>query len=194
MKGLPTNYDRRAAKLSSVAVREADGGGSIVSGLVVPFRARSEDLGGFTEEFRDITPAENVFALWSHSRREVLGSTEGGNLTLEKTSRGLEIELVDPAMSAVDLDRITRFLPNASFGFRSPTDEVVREEGRIHRIVRDAVLVEVSLGVAFPAYTQTDISAAKRSIEEAANDSDELGLVWRTQQAVLRGEIASRML
>lgn len=191
-KPIPSQYDKRAHEGATIEFRETEGG-MVISGLVVPFKKRSVDLGGFTEEFRDITPQANVLALWSHDSREVLGSTDAGNLKLEKRESGLWIELRDPAISGVHLDRIKRgILPNASFGFEKPTDEVKREEGQLHRIVRDAELIEVSVGVAFPAYKDTDITAAQRSIEALGLSEEDERLAFEAEQDELRGEILKR--
>jgi|GEM_PF-1334806 len=182
-----TNYERRSTPISALELRN-DGDKTVIEGLVVPFGQRSEDMGFFTEEFRGITPdPENVFALWAHDVRDPLGSTREGALSLKVETRGLVMRLEKPVISAERMEMLRRgILPNASFGFVDATAEWVEEEGKEHRVIHDAKLIEVSVGVAFPAYKQTDIKAAQRSLEAAREER------WRVDQQLMEMEARVR--
>lgn len=156
-------------------VRESDGKVTI-GGLAVPFGRPSVDMGGWTEEFQGATLDSRMAVLWAHSSDIPLGTMASG-VRAEITSRGVEFELENPNISDRQLAAIRRGdLPHASFGFRDATDRKTMREGKPHRIVENALIKELSVGVLYPAYDSTEIQAAKRSMEEWAAHEQGLDL------------------
>jgi HK97 family phage prohead protease len=172
MKGwlVMDNVERRAF----VECRaEASDNGKKIRGYAIRFNALSQDLGGFKEfiapEAVDRTIAEglDVRALVDHDSGKVLGRTRAGTLQLRKDSKGLAITIEpDPDISyAGDIMRsVARGdVSGMSFAFRT-IDDSWNYEGKMPiRTVNDMTISEVSI-VTFPAYTQTDVSVAQRSL------------------------------
>jgi phage head maturation protease len=67
-----------------------------------------------------------------------------------------------------------------SFAFRVLEDQWTHEEP-FTRTVLDMRVSEVSV-VSFPAYQQTDVSVAKRSLEEFRATQPRKSVAWRTRE------------
>jgi HK97 family phage prohead protease len=119
--------------------------------------------------FRDSLKSRNdVKLLWNHDTSIVLGSTRAGTLRLIEDSRGLLVEADLPQTqagkdAAISISRgdVTAF----SFGFRIPAGGDVWNNAN-ERVLKRVNVHEVSVGVAFPAYTATDGTANVRSMTE----------------------------
>jgi uncharacterized protein len=113
--------------------------------------------------FAETLESGDVFAFVSHDER-VLGRTGSGTLELTEDETGLAFrcELPDVTYAndlAVSVGR--RDVTGCSFGFScDPEDEQLTEgdDGIPVRRINRAQLVEVSLGVCFPAYLATSVS------------------------------------
>jgi HK97 family phage prohead protease len=153
----------------------AVGDGMTLRGYAAVFNSPSQPL-PFIETiapgaFRDsLNPAKrnDIKLLWNHDTSVVLGSTRAGTLRLTEDERGLLVEADLPQTqagkdAAISIQRgdVTAF----SFGFRIPAggDEWASASERVLKRVN---LHEVSVGVAFPAYTGTDGSATVRAMNE----------------------------
>jgi len=144
-----------------------------IRGTAIVFNSRSVDLGGFTEIImpeavdRTIRDGLDVRALIDHDSAKVIGRTRSGTLSLRKTMRGLEI-VVDPPNTSYARDLLESVgrgdISGMSFGFRVLDDEWRLEDGQPVREVTDMVVSEVSV-VSFPAYQETDVSIAQRSLQ-----------------------------
>ena len=155
---------------------EASDNGRKIRGYAIVFNSLSQDLGGFKEiiapEAVDRTLSEglDVRALVDHDSGKVIGRTRSGTLMLRKDSRGLRIEVEpDPDISyAGDIMRAVARgdVSGMSFGFRTLEDTWDYETEPWTRTVTDMKISEVSI-VTFPAYTQTDVSVAQRSLNAA---------------------------
>jgi HK97 family phage prohead protease len=106
--------------------------------------------------------------LWNHDTSIVLGSTRAGTLRLIEDTRGLLVEADLPQTqagkdAAISIQRgdVTAF----SFGFRIPAGGDVWNSAN-ERVLKRVNVHEVSVGVAFPAYTATDGTANVRSMTE----------------------------
>jgi hypothetical protein len=152
---------------------EASDNGKRIRGYAIRFDALSQDLGGFKEfiapEAVDRTLSEglDVRALVDHDTGKVIGRTRSGTLSLRKDPKGLRIEIEpDEEISyAKDIMRAVARgdVSGMSFGFRTLEDEW-NYEGKIPiRTVTDMRISEVSI-VTFPAYQQTDVQVAQRSL------------------------------
>ena len=150
-----------------------EGDGMTLRGYAAVFNSPSQPL-PFIETiqpgaFRDSLKSRNdVKLLWNHDTGTVLGSTRAGTLRLMEDERGLMVEADLPDTQAgrdaaylIKRGDVTAF----SFGFRIPSggDEWANANERLLKRVN---VHEVSVGVAFPAYTATDGTANVRSMNE----------------------------
>jgi len=156
---------------SKIETREKDGK-KYISG-VIPYNSRSEDLGGFIEVIdrtafrKTIADGADVFAFWAHNDAEVLGSTRAGTMTLEDREDGLgfSIEVRDTAVSADRYEAVRRGdVVGTSFGFITERDEWNHTDKPALRTLKEVRLLEISPGVAFPAYSGAQSAASLRSV------------------------------
>ena len=162
----------RREMLHDLEIRQ-EGDGMTLRGYAAVFNSPSQPL-PFIETiqpgaFRDSLKSRNdVKLLWNHDTSIVLGSTRAGTLRLMEDDRGLLVEADLPMTqagkdAAISIQRgdVTAF----SFGFRIPSggDEWANANERVLKRVN---VHEVSVGVAFPAYTATDGTANVRSMNE----------------------------
>ena len=167
-----SGIERREAVLHDLEIR-AEGDGMTLRGYAAVFNSPSQPL-PFIETiepgaFRASLESKNdIKLLWNHDTSIVLGSTRAGTLRLIEDTRGLLVEANLPETqagkdAAISIQRgdVTAF----SFGFRIPAggDEWASASERILKRVN---VHEVSVGVAFPAYTATDGTANVRSMTE----------------------------
>lgn len=154
----------------------AEGDGMTLRGYAAVFNSPSQPL-PFIETivrgaFKDSLESRNeVKLLWNHDTSIVLGSTRAGTLRLSEDERGLYVDATLPLTqagkdAAISIQRgdVTGF----SFGFRVPAggDEWASASERVLTRVN---LHEVSVGVAFPAYTATDGTANVRAMTDVAS-------------------------
>jgi len=144
-----------------------------IRGHAIVFDAKSVNLGGFREIIRPeavdrtIREALDVRAYVDHDSSKIIGRTRAGTLMLRKESRGLFVEIDPPNTTAGNdiLESIRRGdVSGMSFGFRVLEEDWRDEEGEPVRDVLDMVISEVSI-VTNPAYPQTDVAVAMRSLE-----------------------------
>ena len=194
-----TNKELRSYRGSGrVQIRSKGKTGRIATGYAIVFApSRSQDLGGFVEQIDsnsiDLSTVGNVYALRGHDTSRQLASTDTGTLRLFKDTRGIrfEIDLPDTTDGNDLAELFSRTGPNGSdagqcsFGFIATRDNWKElTDGTILRTILDMTLLEVSIGVVFPAYTDTTSSirsapariraklALKRD-EELGEDDDE---------------------
>ena len=123
----------------------------------------------------------DVKLLWNHDSSTVLGSTRAGTLRLSEDANGLQVSATLPDTQAgrdakvlINRGDVTGF----SFGFTVPSGGDSWNEDGSERTLNAVRLMEVSTGVAFPAYPTTNGTALVRGwdkIAERANvDADAL--------------------
>lgn len=164
----------------SIEIRQ-EGDNMTLTGYAALFNSWSEDLGGFREQIapgafkRSLKSRNDVKLLWNHESGEVLGSTRAGTLSLAEDERGLRVEATLPntqrgrdASVLIARGDVTGF----SFGFSIPErgGDAWNSEGT-ERTLKSVRLFEVSL-TPFPAYTQTNGTAAVRGLDKAAQRAD----------------------
>jgi len=105
----------------------------------------------------------------------VLGSTRAGTLTLTEDERGLRVSAVLPDTQAgrdakvlISRGDVTGF----SFGFTVPKGGDTWNEDGSERTLNSIRLLEVSTGVAFPAYTSTNGTAQVRGLDKIAKRAE----------------------
>ena len=142
--------------------------GAQLRGLAVVFNSPSVDM-GFTEYIRpsaaDRTFSEQIDVryLWSHDSALTLGRLTAGTLRMEKTTRGIAIEVDPPKWGASYVESVKRRdVTGQSFGFMvmPDGDEWRLTDSSITREIFDMRVIEAS-GVSFPAYPATTLRAAK---------------------------------
>ena len=145
-----------------VEIRKTAKGRMAVGYSIVFPPAISQNLGGFVEEIDHNAvnlSRNNVWAVRGHDVNAPLGNTNAGTLRLSKDARGIrhEIDLPD----TTDGNDLVELLSRGdggqcSFSFICLSDNwSERADGSILRTVTDLQLMEISIGVIFPAYTDT---------------------------------------
>lgn len=144
-------------------------------GHAVVTNAVSQNLGGFREIIapealdRTFKEAIDLRALVDHESAKILGRMRAGTLEIAKDGTGLRV-LIDPDLAityAGDIVRAVRRgdVTGMSFAFRMLEDDWADgSDGTPVRTVLDMRISEVSV-VTFPAYTQTDVAVAHRSLQ-----------------------------
>jgi HK97 family phage prohead protease len=157
-------------------VETRDDGTTVIRGMAARYRTRSVDLGGFTEEivpgaFDAVMKREgrNIVSAWNHNMDMPLGSERSGTLKVFSTEDGLGYE-VTPPVTRADVVELVRLgiAYGSSFAFtiaRDGEEWTKDENGSPLRFVR-AVENVYELGpVLSPAYADTSVAVAKRSLE-----------------------------
>jgi HK97 family phage prohead protease len=172
-----SKLETRIVEVDKFEIRE-DADGMRLEGYAALFNSRSENLGGFTETinpgaFRSSLKSRNdVKLLWNHDSGAVMGSTRAGTLTLTEDERGLKVSATLPdttygrdARELVRRGDVTGF----SFGFSMPArgGDEWNSDGT-ERVLKSVRLHEVSVGVAFPAYPETNGTATVRGLDKIA--------------------------
>lgn len=146
-----------------------------IRGMAIVFNNPSENLGGFREVIRpqavDRTFKENidVRALVDHDTAKIIGRLTAGTLKIQKKRAGLSVE-IDPPNTSIARDILEsidrRDVTGMSFAFRVMDDDWTEDEnGMPLREVLDMRISEISV-VSFPAYADTSVIVAKRSLEQ----------------------------
>jgi len=156
-------------------VRE-EAAGMRLTGYAARFNEPSEPL-PFIERIapgafkRSLKSRNDIKLLWNHDSSMVLGSTRAGTLKLYEDERGLYVDAVLPDTSygrdaKVSIQRgdVTGF----SFGFTVPAGGDSWNSEGTERTLKSVRLLEVSTGVAFPAYPSTNGTAQVRGLDKVA--------------------------
>ncbi len=161
----PDGVEHRAATELRAAGRRLEGYAAVFG--------QAAQIGGFTETiapgaFRvSLAARGDILALVDHDPTRLLARTGSGSLRLVEDARGLRFE-IDIPDTHLGRDMLAlaerRDLGGMSFGFRV-TDEVWTTQTR--RELRSVELIEVSVVQAFPAYSQTSVSARARAMGRA---------------------------
>lgn len=164
-------FENRFFKSMEIRLDESDPAAPKLSGHIAVFNQFSEDFGGWREQIapgafaESLKRADDVRALWNHENDLVLGRLSAGTLKLAEDEVGLAFENTPPDTGwfkdrAVSIRR--KDVTGASFGFFTDEDvwEKNHETGVSIRTLKRVTLVEVSPGVTFPAYPQTDVALA----------------------------------
>ncbi|WP_371663745.1 HK97 family phage prohead protease [Staphylococcus gallinarum] len=160
---------------STETIKAVDNEKMIVEGYALRFNTLSNDLGGFVETISpqalESADLSDVRCLIDHDPSKVLGRTTSETLSLKVDDEGLyfRCQLPDTSYSR-DLYENIRLgnINQCSFGFILDEDGDTlerREDGLFKRTLRKIKsLFDVSV-VTYPAYNDTDVAPALRSIE-----------------------------
>jgi HK97 family phage prohead protease len=164
-----------------VRVEKRDDGQTLIVGHAAVFDQLSEDLGGFREQiqagaFVDAIATDDVRALWNHNPDFILGRNRSNTLRLVEDVRGLAIEIIPPDTQTVRDLVLTPMergdVSQMSFAFSvrpGGQDWAKNDSGQLIRTLKKLRLYDVS-PVTYPAYPQTDVGVARRSMESAIAD------------------------
>jgi len=166
------------------------GGKRFIDGMI-PYNVQSEDLGGFVEKIaptafrRTLNARSEVFAFWAHDEKEILGSTRSGTLQLDNRPEGLRFSIQLPDSAASRFESIARGdVPGVSFSFIPEADSWDNATTPPTRTLTAVRLLEISPGVAFPAYPAASSSASQRSKESTDRELLELELSFELDHAL----------
>lgn len=158
--------ERLEARAEVEAGREVLRGYASVTETAYPIGYGQEIIarGAFERTLRE---KPDVVALWNHDASLPIGRTTAGSLRLIEDERGLLVEL-EPIDTQAGRDaRIavrSGVVSAMSFGFIVKGDRFEEREGKVHRIIEDVELHEVS-AVTFPANPATDLVVDRRSFD-----------------------------
>ena len=166
------NVERRTFEFTEVrAVKDK----LQIEGHAAVFNHLSEDLGGFREQIRpgafsQSIQEDDILALFNHDPNLILGRNRAGTLQLAEDEQGLRMLVQVPdTQTARDVMSLVerRDITGASFAFMVPKggDQWERTDAFDLRTLLFVRLRDVS-AVTFPAYPQTDVAVAKRSLED----------------------------
>lgn len=156
---------------------DSDSGERFIEGYALKFDTWSEDLGGFKETIKrsalENTDFSDVRALFNHNADHVLARSSAGSLVLDVDDIGLRFKAKIPNTTyGNDLAENLRNgnVNQCSFGFclndggeEFSYDE---KEGIFKRSLRSIKeIVDVSV-VTYPAYKDTDVAPALRSLNK----------------------------
>ena len=148
---------------------------------IIPYDSKSLPMWGVTEIIsrtafkKTLADNSNVFCLVNHDENKVLGSTDSGTLALTQSDEGLICRCEIPETTyAVDLYNLIERgdVRTMSFGFTPVkcTDDYENNT----RTIKEAKLIEVSMGVCFPAYPETNSIALTRGFAKRKIDIEQL--------------------
>jgi uncharacterized protein len=157
---------------AKIETRKDEGGKMFIDG-VIPYGSRSEEMWGFVEIIapgafkRTLDHGSDIFAFWAHDTTKILASRKGGTLVLEDKADGLHFsaELRETAVAADYFETVSRGdCSGVSFGFIAEVEEWDSKAVPAVRTLKEVRLLEISPGVAFPAYPGAQSDAARRSL------------------------------
>lgn len=173
-----SKIETRVTPIDFEVREEADG--MHLTGYAARFNEPSEPL-PFTERIapgafkRSLRSRNDIKLLWNHDSSMVLGSTRAGTLTLSEDEQGLKVDAILPDTTAgrdarvlIQRGDVTGF----SFGFTVPKGGDTWNEDGTERTLKSVRLMEVSTGVAFPAYPTTNGTAQVRGLDKIAQRAE----------------------
>lgn len=162
---------------------DSDSGERFIEGYALKFDTWSADLGGFKETIKrsalENTDFGDVRALFNHNADHVLARSSAGTLALDVDDIGLKFRAKIPNTSyGNDLAENLRNgnVNQCSFGFclAEGGDDFTYDEneGIFKRALRSIKeIVDVSV-VTYPAYADTDVAPALRSIDSIQKEHE----------------------
>ncbi|MFC6644447.1 HK97 family phage prohead protease [Granulicella cerasi] len=168
---------REVRSFRATELRVAEGDGNTLTGYIAVTEQPTEMFPGFIEVLKrgcfahTISPtADNdVVALINHDDDAPVGRLSAGTLTLVEDEKGLRFSLNLPNTTRANDLKVSverKDVTGCSFGFVCPDSTYTEaKDGTVTRSVNVVDLIEVSVGVTFPAYPQT--SMALRSLPDS---------------------------
>jgi HK97 family phage prohead protease len=181
--------EKRNITFKNLEIRstEKEGKKSIIG--IIPYDSKSLPMWGITEIIdrtafnKTLKDKSEVRALWNHDDSKVLGSTKSGTLELEDSDDGLVCRCELPNTSyANDLfEIVTRGdIKTMSFGF-SPLKWEDSNNGKL-RILKEVKLHEVSFGVMYAAYPETNSKTYMRGFMKRKIDIESINEILEKEE------------
>lgn len=166
------------AKVENKTITRENGEARVLVGLI-PFNSPSEEMWGTIEYIapsaftKTVKDRADVKALWNHNSDMILGRVKNGALTLEIMPEGLlcTCELPVTSFGADAWQSVARGdVDTMSFGFQPISQKITALPDGMERCdLLEVKLIEVSFGVVFPAYPETDVNAQMRAAMKRRN-------------------------
>jgi HK97 family phage prohead protease len=156
---------------------------------IIPYDSKSVPMWGITEIIdrtafnKTLKDKTEVRALWNHNDSYILGNTKSKTLELEDTDDGLICRCELPNTSyANDLYEIVSRgdVKTMSFGF-IPVKYQDSENGKL-RTLKEIALQEVSFGVAFAAYPETNSQTYLRGFKRMKIDIERINGILEKEE------------
>ena len=176
-------WERRAIP-GELELRSREAERAVIAGYGIVFDKPSENLGGFVEVVKPQAVARTISqrdirCLVNHDPNWPLGRTGNGSMRLRADSRGLEyevdVDLRDPdglrAVSKVE----SGLLDGSSFSFRvvkGGASWAANEHGVAQRTLTEVKIRDIGPAT-FPAYPESSVGMALRSLSEETGLSEE---------------------
>jgi HK97 family phage prohead protease len=155
--------EKRNITFKNLEIRSEEKDGKKHIEGIIPYDSKSVPIWGVTEIIdrtafnKTLKDKNEVRAFWNHDDSMILGNTKSGTLELEDSEDGLMCRCELPNTSyANDLYEIVSRgdVKTMSFGFR-PVKWQDSENGKL-RTLKEVQLEEVSFGVTYAAYPETN--------------------------------------
>jgi len=172
--------EKRKMQFKNIEVRSDNVDGKKTIEGLIPYDSKSVPMWGITEIIdrtafnKTLKDKSEVRALLNHDDSKILGNTISDTLTLKNTSEGLICRCDLPNTTyANDLYEVIERgdVKTMSFGF-TPIKWLEDDKGKL-RTLKEVQLHEVSFGVTFPAYPETNTQIL-RGLEKNNIDIDKL--------------------
>jgi HK97 family phage prohead protease len=169
---MPEKTARVLDAYAKAETRQSQDGKMFIDGMI-PYNSRSEEIWGFVEVIapgafkRTLNNGTDIYAFWAHDEAQVLASRKGGTLALEDTPAGLRfsVEVRETERGRDYFEAVQRGdVSGVSFGFFSEVEEWDSKAEPAVRTLKEVRLLEISPGVAFPAYPGAQSDASRRSL------------------------------
>jgi HK97 family phage prohead protease len=180
---------KRNITFKNLEIRSNENDGKKYIDGLIPYNSKSVPMWGITEIIENtafnktLKDKSEVRALWNHNDSFILGNTKSGTLELENTDDGLICRCELPKTSyANDLYEIVSRgdVKTMSFGF-CPIKWNDTENGKL-RTLKEVKLEEVSFGVTFPAYPETNSQVAMRGFKRMKIDIETINEILEKEE------------
>jgi HK97 family phage prohead protease len=181
--------EKRNITFKNLEIRSSEKEGKKYIEGIIPYNSRSAPIWGVTEIIgrtafnKTLKDKTEVRAFWNHNDSLVLGNTRSGTLELEDGEDGLTCRCELPNTSyANDLYEIVRRgdVKTMSFGFR-PVKWDDTENGKV-RTLKEVQLEEVSFGVAYAAYRETNSQTYMRGFMKRKIDIESINAILEKEE------------
>jgi HK97 family phage prohead protease len=180
---------KRNITFKNLEIRSTENDGKKHIEGIIPYDSKSVPMWGVTEIIdrsafnKTLKDKKEVRALWNHNDSFILGNTKSGTLELEDSDNGLICRCELPNTSyANDLyEIVTRGdVKTMSFGFL-PIKWDDSNNGKL-RTLKEVKLDEVSFGVMYAAYPETDSQTYLRGFKRMKIDIDSINEILEKEE------------
>jgi HK97 family phage prohead protease len=188
--------EKRNITFKNLNIRSTENDGKKHIEGIIPYDSKSVPMWGVTEIIdrtafnKTLKDKSEVRALWNHDNSCILGNTKSGTLELDDSDDGLICRCELPNTSyANDLyEIVTRGdVKTMSFGFR-PVKWMDSENGKL-RTLKEVQLEEVSFGVTFPAYPETNSQTYLRGFMKRKIDIESINEILEKEEELTEEDL-----